>query len=205
MAKNTKSREDRGVGSSAFTHVDDMGADLHPSDPDHHEAMFYGGGVPGKSEVNEVVLGPPAFGSPDPRTLGHVMMPATDHPVSAPELSSDYAGDKQAQLGPTGDQNQGGASTSSDKSWNKSMSKADLLKEADSRNLDVDDTNTKEEILSALENEDTSSSSSETNWNKSDSKADLLKEADSRGLDVDDTNTKEEIVAALEDDDNSNS
>lgn len=156
MAKEKEAtRKDRGIGSSAFTHVDDMGADLHPSDLDHHNAMFYGGGVPGKSEVSEVVLGPPAFGSPDPRTLGHVMMPATDHPVSAPDLSPDYAGDKEAQLGPEPEETVNDEDDdSNDATWNKSMNKADLLKEADSRNLDVTDENTKDEIVAALEEDD---------------------------------------------------
>lgn len=136
------------VGSSVFTHQDDLGADLHPSDPYHHEAMFYGGNVPRKHQLQEVVLGPPAFGSPDPRTLGHTMQPATDAD-SAPDLSPDYAGGK-----PVAGINDDEGSSKVEKTWKKSDSKEDLLKEAQSRDLDVTDENTKAEIIDALEEDD---------------------------------------------------
>lgn len=153
------------VGSSDFTYRDDLGAEVHPSDPDHHRAMFYGGSVPPKTELKEVVLGPPAFGSPDPRTLGHVMLPAGNEQTdSAPEISEDYASGKplfnKVSSSHEEDSTQGGGSDSndgnsqSDRDWNKSMRKDELLKVAEARGLDVKEENTVPELHEALENDD---------------------------------------------------
>jgi hypothetical protein len=146
------------VGTSDFSYQDDLGAELHPTNPDHHEAAFHGGRVPPKTELQEVVLGPPAFGSPDPRTLGHNMLPAGNEQTdSAPDISEDYA-DGRPLFNKVSSAHEEDASTGSgeeaEKTWKKSDNKADLLAEARSRGLDVTEENTKEEITTALEEDD---------------------------------------------------
>lgn len=77
-------------GTSPFTHEDDAKTPIHPSDPKHFDALHYGDEVPPKHEIKPVVLGPGAFGSPDPRTLGHRMHPLEDRPASAPNLDPGF-------------------------------------------------------------------------------------------------------------------
>lgn len=85
----TLHRSRRAVGTSAFTHQDDNGADLHPANADHQDALHYGGELPSKATTVPIVLGPPAFGSPDIRTLGHIMHPDAE-PASAPDLDTEF-------------------------------------------------------------------------------------------------------------------
>lgn len=157
--------EKRKVGTSDFTYQDDLGAEVHPSNPDHHDAMFYGGEVPAKHELQEVVLGPPAFGSPDPRTLGHVMNPASgEQSNAAPEVSDDYAGGKPlfSKVSSAHEEDTTSDSGSEpEKNWKKGDSKADLLAEAQSRGLDVTEENTKDEIVEALEDDDANNENSD--------------------------------------------
>lgn len=167
----------RGVGSSVFTHVDDLGAELHTSDFNHKDAMFYGGDVPKKHELQEVVLGPPAFGSPDPRTLGHTMAPANnERAASAPDLSEDYGAGKPVV----------GHSVSDDlPEWSKSDKKEDLLKAAQARGLNLTDDNTKPEIVDALEEHDEKLESDE---NDEDDENEENEETDDDEDDDDETN-----------------
>lgn len=123
MAKKT------GVGTSAFTHVDDVGADVHVSNPLHQDALHYGGQVPPKHELAEVVLGPPPFGSPDPRTLGHHMLggASVEHPASARELDPEFeANRRRMQL----------AGAADDKQLND-MTKDELKQYADQRGISI--------------------------------------------------------------------
>lgn len=161
MAEKVKKAKPQ--GTSEFTYRDDLGAELHTSNPDHHEAMFYGGAVPAKHELQEVVLGPPAFGSPDPRTLGHNMLPAgNEQPDSAPDIAKDYAGGKPLFNKVSSSPDEDSTSDDEDeKTWKRSDNKSELLAEAQSRGLDVTDENTKEQIIEALEEDDDANSDEE--------------------------------------------
>ena len=76
-------------GTSSFTHIDDAVAPTHTSHPGHFDALHYGEEHEDVRDREQVVLGPPAFGSPDPRTLGHTMHPdMRSH--SAPSLDPDF-------------------------------------------------------------------------------------------------------------------
>src|SRR3954471_14492541 len=77
------------MGSSEFTVKDDLGAEHHTSVPAHKEALE-AGKMPDKA-LNEVVLGPGAFGSPDPHTLGYNLLgdPDLAHAATAPKLDGE--------------------------------------------------------------------------------------------------------------------
>lgn len=77
-------------GTSPFTHEDDAKTPIHPADSRHFDALHYGDEVPPKHQMESVILGPGAFGSPDPRTLGHRMNPLEDRPASAPSLDPNF-------------------------------------------------------------------------------------------------------------------
>lgn len=141
------------MGTSQFTHGDDDRTPLHPSNPDHHDALHYGDAVPPKNQLTEIILGPPAFGSPDPRTLGHRMNPLEDRPASAPALD------------PTFESLQGRTDNTVVVTEDElsQMSKAELRDLVDSAGIDVSSSASKSDLIDALtgnaeEDEDTSDS-----------------------------------------------
>jgi Rho termination factor-like protein len=179
------------VGSSPFTHQDDLGAELHPSNPEHTEALLHGGPVTPKEELEEVVLGPGAFGSPDPQTLGHVMMPAVEGSPSAAKLAPEFS-----HL-----QEQGTYAGQADEEQLNEMTKEELSNYADQRGVEYNSSATKDELIdSILDHQDSSEAAAEedTPDYESMSKAELLDEAKSKGIsDVSESNTKQEILDAL--------
>jgi hypothetical protein len=71
-----------------FLHQDDFLAPIHTGNSEQMEAIMKGEPVPNK-QLSEVVMGPGAFGSPDPATLAHTLLTAGDEPVvaeTAPEV-----------------------------------------------------------------------------------------------------------------------
>lgn len=136
------------LGSSPFTHQDDAGAELHTTDPRHFNALFHGGAVAPKRELEEIVLGPSAFGSPDPRTLGHVMSPLVN-PASAPSLDPAFQDMQLRSLGDVSTDPDSEEDTSYD-----SFTKPEVLSMAQARGLDVNTSSTKAEIVAALEEDD---------------------------------------------------
>lgn len=73
-----------------FIHQDDALASVHPANPDHARALLEGAPVPNK-QLSEVVMGPGAFGSPDPATLAHTLLTSGDEMMvadGAPELTT---------------------------------------------------------------------------------------------------------------------
>lgn len=132
MAKGRK-----GLGSSEFTHVDDATAPIHTSHPDHFDALHYGEPVP-KRNLEEIVLGPGAFGSPDPRTLGHIMHPQVLSP-SAPELDPDFQEARGVHE----------VVVVTEESLNE-MSKAELVTLARKAGYDVKSNQKKDEIISTI-------------------------------------------------------
>lgn len=141
------------MGTSQFTHEDDNRTPLHPSDPEHHDALHYGGQVPPKNQLVEIILGPPAFGSPDPRTLGHRMNPLEDRPASAPALDPSFE-ELQGRTDNT-------VVVTEDEL--SQMSKAELRDLVDGTGVDVSSSATKQELIDALtgneSNDDDSSDS----------------------------------------------
>jgi hypothetical protein len=128
----------RHVGTSGFTHQDDASAPIHTTDPNHLEAHVFGGPAPDE-ERETVVLGPPAYGSPDVRTLGHSVNPGMDG-RSAPELDSEFRA-----IQATGD-----AVTEDDL---QQMNKRDLIAFAEANNIEVKSSMTKDEILDVIKDE----------------------------------------------------
>jgi hypothetical protein len=126
------------VGETAFTHQDDATAPIHTSNPEHMEAHVFGGAPP-EDERETVVIGPPAFGSPDVRTLGHSVNP-DQNAVSAPKLDSHF----EAIV------NTRGVMTESDL---QEMSKADLVALAENHGIDVNSSMKKDEIIDAIADE----------------------------------------------------
>lgn len=183
------------IGTSAFTFQDDAGAEIHTSTVEGARHLFYGDEMTPKHQLEEVVLGPAPFGSPDVRTLGHQMKPLEDGPASAPELDADFQ--KLQSRSFAGRQDSGNLD---------SMTKDELRAHAENLGVEVNSSMTKDELREAIENnqdvdsgEDTSAEDS-TDYSSM-SKAELLELAESRGLDVDEQNNKAEIREALENSD----
>lgn len=126
------------VGESAFTHQDDATAPIHTSNPEHMEAHVFGGAPP-EDERETVVIGPPAFGSPDVRTLGHSVNP-DQNAVSAPKLDSHF----EAIV------NTRGVVTEEDL---QEMSKDELVAFAENQGVDVKSSMKKSEIIEAISDE----------------------------------------------------
>lgn len=136
------------MGTSPFTHNDDALTPIHTSAADHHDALHYGGEVPPKNELAEIILGPPAYGSPDPRTLGHRMHPLEDRPASAPNLDLGF----EALQG----RSSGEVVTADDLN---SMSKAEIKDLVDQAGLDAPSDATKSDLIDILTGADDSESS----------------------------------------------
>jgi len=82
------------VGSSEFTHQDDSLAPVHTANAEQMHAYLEGAPVPNKN-LKEVVMGPGAFGSPDPATLSHTLLTNGDEMMkadNAPDLEEDSGG-----------------------------------------------------------------------------------------------------------------
>lgn len=196
-------------GTSGFTFEDDERAPIHPSTPEGANNLFYGEAMPPKHELDAVVLGPPPFGSPDIRTLGHQMLPLEDGaaPASAPQLDPDWVKQHRVTLA--------GPATEDELDQ---MTKDELKTRADALGADYESGATKEEIKQSIL--DYQSSSAKTNSDENDEssedgdgedtpadyssmhKSELLDLAKKRNLGVDESNTKTEIVNALNASDN---
>lgn len=81
-------------GTSPFTVDDSAGVSKDLSRPEDFEAFQKGEEVsPLQAQgIDEVVLGPGAYGSPDPRTLSHILLSDGDE-----QMKSDVAPDVQLQ------------------------------------------------------------------------------------------------------------
>lgn len=126
-------------GTSAFTHIDDAVAPIHTTNAEHSDSLHYGAEVP--EAQGTVILGPGPFGSPDPRTLGHRMNPAEDRPASAPALDKNFT-KMQGELS-------GQVVFVSEDQLNQ-MSKQDLIDLADRAGVEVNKSETKQEIIDTL-------------------------------------------------------
>jgi hypothetical protein len=120
---------------SAFIVDDSSETPYHTGVPSHEEALR-GGKVAPNKQLSEVVFGPGAFGSPDPATLGYVLLSDGDsqvRPDHVPALDGEDEVDDE-----------GGEVKSAD------YKKDDLLKIAEDRGVDVDESMTKDEIADAI-------------------------------------------------------
>lgn len=192
------------IGTSPFTFQDDAGAEIHLSTVEGAQRHFYGKPMTPKHQLEEVVLGPAPFGSPDPRTLGHRMVPLEDGPASARELDEDFVKMQKANFAGRVDTEQ-----------LEELTKDELLEQAEQLGVDVNKSDTKDEIKQAIADHQAKQADENTNTNtqagneetKSYSgmnKAELLEEAKNRGLEVDESNSKAEITDALENADKNN-
>src|SRR5262245_268787 len=122
------------------------------------------------------IVGPPGYGSPDPVTAAGRLLPLDQHPFNPQSLPEDhparidenYGVGYQADLSPDeiGTQfpgapqrsdlevDQQGATPESEAVDYSAQTKDELLAEATSRGLDVTSSNTKAEIISALQADD---------------------------------------------------
>jgi hypothetical protein len=130
-------------------------------------------------EMTPVVVGPPGYGSPDPITSAGRLVPLEQHPFNPDNLPEDHPAAIDANYGEgytgtlsadeLGTQFPGApgrtdlerdtagereAREAEDAPDYSSMTKAELLTEAQTRGLDVTAQNTKDEIVSALEADD---------------------------------------------------
>lgn len=182
-------------GTSAFTVQDSVDTPLHSgvSEEMHvaqHRAVAEADVNKG-AELGEVVFGPGAFGSPDPKTLAHHLLTDGDGQLTsetAPELADDYAAN--SGLGEV------------DSTDLEQMNKDDLVNYAEQRGIDTSGMK-KAEILDALNNDnsndDNSNDDSDANTqaNESMTKDELLALANEQGVTVDETMTKADIVDAI--------
>jgi hypothetical protein len=110
-----------------------------------------------------MVIGPPAYGSPFPETSTGRLLPLAQHPFNSEDLPEDHPaaidpsyGEGYPEGGEEATPTAGGlmAGEDGENVEYDSHTKADLLTEAQSRNLDVTNSNTKAEIIEALEEDD---------------------------------------------------
>lgn len=128
-------------------------------------------------EMTPVVVGPPAYGSPDPITAAGRLLPLTDHPFSPDNLPEDHPARIDADYG---------------KGYDSALS-------ADEIGGQFPGAPGRTDLEAALVGE--GAATEEAPDYGSQTKDELLAEAQARGLDVTASNTKAEIVAALEADD----
>lgn len=194
--------EKKHLGTSAFTHQDDANAEMHTTTIHGKESLLYGEPMPPKHQLEEIVLGPAPFGSPDPRTLGHRMQPLSDgsEPASAAPLDEDWV--KRNRL----------AGTTSEEELDD-LTKDELKSRADALEIEYSSGDTKDDLKQAIldhqsgkntedddEDDDSDDDDDEDkteNFN-SKNKAELLELAKERNVAVDESNSKAEIVEALE-------
>lgn len=126
-------------GTSQFTHRDDAVAPFHTSRVDHVEAHLRGEQVPPNKQLKSVVLGPGAYGSPDPTTLNKTQLSGAEEAEKAKAK-----GDKKTQDRPNipeGDPSE---------EWTKDQ----LFTHAQDQGLKVNQSMTKADLLDAIENPD---------------------------------------------------
>ena len=136
-------------------------------------------------EMTPQVVGPPGYASPDPATSAGRLLPLKDHPLESEQLeaseaqvqessviSEDYGaavkgmnlpapaegGTVSGPLSPeqTGETGAVEGEEEAEDNGYEAQTKTELLEEANSRDLDVNTTNTKAEIIAALESDDAS-------------------------------------------------
>lgn len=126
-------------------------------------------------EMQTEVVGPPAYGSPDPVSSAGKLLPLRDHPLRADALPEGHPSRIDEEYGRDhfGDTVMPGESSSpvipktdlevdlegrrdAREGNYEEMTKADLLDEAKSRNLDVSSSQKKDELIEALEADDAS-------------------------------------------------
>lgn len=189
--------EKKHLGTSAFTHQDDAGAEIHTSTVEGALHHFYGEPMTPKHQLAEIVLGPAPFGSPDPRTLGHRMQPLADgsEPHSAAPLDEDWVARNRT------------AGLSSEEDLD-GMTKDELKTRADALGVEYSSGDTKDELKQAIvdhqsvdntttDDEDGDDDSKDENLSGK-TKAELLDLAKERGVEVDESHSKAEVLEALE-------
>lgn len=136
-------------GTSNFTHQDDARAPIHGSHPAHHGPAHWGEDFDEEQHrTKPIVLGPPAFGSPNRETLGHAMLPQHRSAEAEKFLDPDW---KAEHLD--------GQEKVEDPDYEfvedyRELSRSELLAEAKHRGLDVKDNTSKEDLVLALEAND---------------------------------------------------
>jgi hypothetical protein len=109
-------------------------------------------------DMTPAVVGPGSYASPDPTTNQARLRPLQDHPLQS-EISEDYGADELAAIeGDTKDDLsedlQGGGDTGEPQDYEE-MTKDELLALCEQRGItDVNTSNTKAEIVAALEEND---------------------------------------------------
>lgn len=145
--------------------------------------------VPGMSEEEQememtpTIVGPPAYGSPDPVTSAGRLLPLDQHPFNPENLPDDHPAAIDASYG---------------EGYEGNIS-------PDQIGTQFPGTSGRSDLENALQGQSAAQrgeaeGGEEANYEEQ-TKADLLAEAESRGLDVNTSNTKAEIVTALEEDD----
>ena len=104
--------------------------------------------------IKPSVMGPPAFGSPDPDTAAAYLAPVVDHPLKATfseDYGADVADESQAVSGITGDEE---GPSGSDAEGHEAMTVEELKDEARDKEIEGFSTMKKAELVSALDEYD---------------------------------------------------
>lgn len=126
-------------------------------------------------DMTPVVVGPPAYGSPNPETAAGRLLPLDQHPFNPEALPEDHPVRIDPEYG---------------KGYQADLTAAEIGSQFPGAPQRTD----LERDLAGTEEEEATDYNAQT-------KDELLTEASARGLDVTSSNTKAEIVAALEEDD----
>lgn len=133
-------------------------------------------------DMTPVVVGPPAYGSPDPLTAAGRLLPLEQHPFNPENLPADHPAAIDTAYG---------------EGYQSDLTAAELggqFPGAPGR------TDLERDSLGEREAREAEQAGPPPDYN-AETKADLLTQAQNRGLDVTTANTKDEIIAALEADD----
>jgi Rho termination factor, N-terminal domain len=106
-------------------------------------------------EIKPSVMGPPAFGSPDPGTAAAYLAPVVDHPLKATfsdDYGADVADESQHVSGITGDEE--GPSGGGAEEGHEAMTVEELKDEARDKEIEGFSTMKKAELVSALDEYD---------------------------------------------------
>jgi len=101
-------------------------------------------------EMKPVVLGPPAYGSPDPATSGGGLVAIEDHPLEIPEDYGAEAVAAGAVKGAGADSGDGKPADSGDGKPAKSATRDEWDAYAQSMGVDPDDYSSKDDLIEAL-------------------------------------------------------